>query len=107
MQEAGRSGQERAGQLADVLRGLVTQQHDVVLVSGPAGSGTSTFLDDIVNGSRSAGWRVVAASGSIAHRSMPYATIIDLLRGLLGASPSAVARLTDGIPDLHRLVGAL
>ena len=36
---------------------------------------------------------------------MPYATIIDLLRGLVGGAPSAAARLTEGIPDLHWLIG--
>ena len=104
MQEAGRSDRERAGQLADVVRGVVSQHHEAVLVSGPPGWGTSTFLDGIAAGVRSAGWRVAAAEGSSAHRSMPYATILDLLRDLVGTAPSA-SRLTDGIPDLHRLIG--
>ncbi len=105
MQDARRAGRERAGQLADVVRGLVSQRHDVVLVSGPPGFGTSTFLDGIATGARSAGWRVVAAAGSSAHRSMPYAMIIELLRDLVGSAPSAPSRLTEGIPDLHRLIG--
>lgn len=105
MHDAGRSGRERAGQLADVVRGLVGNHHEVVLVTGPPGFGTSTFLDGVATGARSAGWRVAAASGSSVHRSMPYATIIDLLRGLVGGAPSAAARLTEGIPDLHWLIG--
>ncbi|HRC12113.1 MAG TPA: LuxR C-terminal-related transcriptional regulator [Dermatophilaceae bacterium] len=105
MQEARPSGRERAGQLSDVVRGLVSRQHNVVLVSGPPGFGTSTFLDGIARGCRSAGWRVVTASGSPIHRSMPYAAVIDLLRDLVGTKPKAVARLTDGIPDLHWLIG--
>ncbi len=107
MHDAGRSGRERerAGRLADVVRGVVSRQHDVVLVSGTPGFGTSTFLDGIATGCRSAGWRVVTASGSPVHRSMPYATIIDLLRDLVSTAPSAVPRLTDGIPELHWLIG--
>lgn len=105
MQDGGRSGRDRAGQLADVVRGLVTQHHDVVLVSARPGFGTSTFLEGIATGCRSAGWRVVSASGSPVHRAMPYATIIDLLRNLVGPTPSAVSRLTEGIPDLQWLTG--
>lgn len=105
MQDGERPGRERAGQHADAVRGLVGQDHDVVLVAGPPGFGTSTFLDGIATGCRAAGWRVVTASGSLAHRSMPYSTIIDLLRDLVGTAPSASAKLTDGIPDLHWLIG--
>ncbi len=105
MQDGGRSDRDRAGQLADVVRGLVSQHHDVVLVSARPGFGTSTFLDGIATGCRSAGWRVVTASGSPVHRAMPYATIIDLVRNLVGSTPSAVARLTEGIPDLQWLIG--
>ncbi len=100
MQDAG-----RAGQIADVVRGVVSHQHDVVLVSGAPGFGTSTFLDGVATGCRSAGWRVVSASGSAVHRAMPYATIIDLVRELVGANLLAVSRLTDGIPDLQWLIG--
>ncbi len=105
MQDVGRSDRGRAGQQADVVQGLVSQHHDVVLVSGPPGFGTTTFLEGIATGRRSAGWRVASASGSPVHRSMPYATIIDLLRDLVGTAPSAVSRLTDGIPDLQWLIG--
>jgi DNA-binding CsgD family transcriptional regulator len=106
MQDVGRVSRERAGQLADAVRGLVSQHHDIVLVSAPPGFGTSTFLDGIATGCRSAGWRVVTAAGSPVHRGMPYATIIDLLRDLVGSAPSAVSRLTEGIPELHWLGGS-
>jgi len=87
MQDGGRSDRDRAGQLADVVRGLVSRHHDVVLVSARPGFGTSTFLEGIAIGCRSAGWRVITASGSPVHRAMPYATIIDLLRNLVGSTP--------------------
>ncbi len=109
MAEGGGSGRERAGRLAEVVRDLVNQHHDAVLVSARPGFGTSTFLDGIATGCRSAGWRVVSASGSPVHRELPYATIIDLLRDLVrdvaGTTPSAVSRLTEGIPDLQWLIG--
>ena len=105
MQDGGRSGRDRASQLADVVRGVVGQHHDVVLVSARPGFGSSTFLDGIASGCRSAGWRVVAASGSPVHRVMPYATVIDLLRDLVGPMPSTTSRLTEGIPYLQWLIG--
>ena len=116
MHDGGRSGRDRAAQLADVVRGVLSLHHEVVLVSGAPGFGTSTFLEGIATAARSAGWRVVTASGSPVHRSLPYATIIDLLRDLVGtppstpsgpspSSPSSAARLTEGIPDLQWLIG--
>ena len=105
MQDAGRSDRGRTGQIADAVRDLVSYTTDCVLVCAAPGVGTSTTLVGIAAGARSEGWRVVTAAGSPAHRSMPYATIIDLLRDVVGAAPAA-ARLTEGVPEVHRLLGA-
>lgn len=97
----------RAGQVAQVVRGLATGTREAVLVSGPAGFGTSTFLDHVVTGCRACGSRVVAVSASPSYLTLPYALIIDLLRELLGAGGAATLRLAEGLPELRALVGTL
>ncbi len=104
MRDGDRQAGRRDGQLAVVVRGLAGQTHDVVMVSAPPGYGLTTFLDHLSTDCRAAGWRVARASGSPVHQSMPYATIIDLLRDLTSSAPAA-ARLTHGIPELNWLVG--
>ncbi len=78
----------------------------VILVSGDAGMGKSRLAAEVSTHAARRGFSVLRGTCFEADRTLPYAPLIDLLRGLIGGQPpdAAVARLGATAPALLALL---
>jgi DNA-binding CsgD family transcriptional regulator len=96
--------------IADGLRAARQGQPSVYVVGGEAGVGKTRFVEEAAEQARAAGFRVLSGGCiALAEGTLPYAPIVEALRGLPGEfSPSALdALLGSGRAELVRLMPAL
>ncbi len=96
--------------VAEGLRVAGEGQPAAFLVGGEAGAGKTRFVAEVAQRARQAGFRVISGGCvAFAEGALPYAPIVEALRGLPGElSPAALdALLGAGRSDLVRLMPVL
>ena len=92
----GRDGELR--QAADALQAGAANDGSVVAVIGEAGIGKTAFGEAIAAEVRAGGGLVIGASAYPGERTIPYATLVEALRGIL-ARPDGAGRLESIDPE--------